>query len=268
MVSNFKNTKAYELAKAVEKHDMREIERLVKNDYSLIDVANPVDGSNVLSLSINLEKFFSFERLLHLGANPNYINPLTKRSILIDAIKPFDSQSDWRRENKYAEQLLKYGADPNYVLENSFTNEYGHYIHATSPLIKASEFDLEIVKILIKNGADPNMKIGEKQVTAFSSAVKNGKFDIINFYIDSLGIDVHQPMSVVIRQPDNNIVTYYIQDYIVNKFTKAKLLGDSVEIERLKSSNNSIEEANQERWMLIKKLESMGVDFKNYDYKQ
>jgi hypothetical protein len=54
---------------------------------------------------------------------------------------------------------------------------------------------------------------------------------------------------------------------VANKFLKAKLQGNIAEIERLKSENPKIEEANQEDWNFILKLESMGIDFKNYQYK-
>jgi len=263
----FKDTKAYDLAKAVEKGDLESIEKLVKEDSTLLEFSNPVSGSNVLALCLYVEQFKSFKKLLELGANPNFINPYDKYSVLIDAIKPFGSQFEWRKENQYAELLLEYGADPNYAVENDFTNKKGYHISATSPLMKASDLYLDMVKLLIKKGADPYKKLGKKQETPFSEAVEGGHIDIINYYIDTLKVNMREPMSVIVRQSNNQEVTYYIQDYIVNKFTKAKLMGDSLEIERLKRENTGIEEANQDLWELIKKLEVMGVDFKNYDYK-
>jgi ankyrin repeat protein len=266
-VAAFKDTKAYPLAKAVEREDLDEIERLVRQDSALMEFANPVSGSNVLILSINTEKYESFKKLLELGANPNFINPYTKHSVLIDAIQPFGSQFEWRKDNRYIELLLEYGANPNYAVEHDFTNEKGHHIRATSPLMEASSLDLEAVKLLVKHGADPNKRLAENQSTGFSIAVRRGKIDIINYYLDSLDVNVHEPMSIVTRKPTNEKVKYFIQDYIVNKFTKAKLMSDTVEIERLKQQNEGIEEANEELWQLIQKLEKMGVDFKHYDYK-
>lgn len=265
-VNAFKDTKAYNLAVAVAKEDMNTIEKLVMQDSSIMEFANPVNGSNVLELSIDIEKYKSFEKLLELGADANYINPNTKYSILINAIQPFGSQFEWRIDKRYVEGLLKYGADPNYAVDKHFINDKTHRIMATSPLMEASSLDLDIVKMLVKNGANPNKKLDD-QSTGFSRAVRRRKIDIINYYIDSLGVDVHQPMRVVTRKPSNKEVTYYIQDYIVNKYTKAKLIGDVAEMERLKKQNAGIEEANERLWQLIQKLESMGVDFRNYDYK-
>ena len=204
----FKGTKAYPLAQAVERENLREIEKLVHKDSALLEFANPVNGSNVLVFSIDTEKYKSFKKLLELGANPNFINPYTRHSALIDAIQPFGSQFDWRIDNRYIEKLLEYGANPNYAVENDFTNEKGHYVSATSPLMEASGLNLEAVKLLIKRGAKYNKRIGESQSTGFTSALSMRKFDIIDFYIDSLNVNVHQ--SIYIRSIDS----LFIQDYI------------------------------------------------------
>lgn len=257
----FENTKAFDLAKAIEREDLRAIEKIVEKDSTLLEFSNPTDGSNVLQLSIKADKYKSFEKLLEIGADPNYINPYTKYSALIESINPFGSQFEWRIDNSYLELLLQYGADPNCAVEEDFVNEKGYYIRAISPLLKASSLDLDAVKTLIKYGADPNKRIGEKGILPFGEALESSNIDIIYYFLDSIGVDVHQPL--YIRSKDS----LFIQDFIVNKFTKAKLMGDTVEMELLKNQNEGIEKANESLWQLIQKLESMGVDFKNYDYK-
>jgi hypothetical protein len=258
-VNAFKDTKAYNLAVAVAREDLNEIEKLVKRDSTIMEFANSINGSNVLELSIDIEKYKSFKYLLQLGANPNYINPNTNYSVLINAIQPFGSQFEWRVDNRYVETLLKFGANPNYVVEEDFTNDKDKRILAKSPLYEASGLDLKTVQILLDNGADPNIKVGKSP--PFKRALQFNKYDIINYYIDEVKIDVLQPIRI--RESDS----LFIQDYIVNKYTKAKIFGDTVEMERLKKLNEGIEEANQERWRLIQKLKNMEVDFKNYDYK-
>jgi ankyrin repeat protein len=266
-VDFFKGTKAYDLAKAVYTSDINKIEKIVKSDTSLLSFNNPTSGSNVLFLSIYVERHEALKKLLELGGNPNSTNLLTKYSLLMESITPFGSQFEWRREHQYAKLLLEYGADPNYAVEEDFTNEKGHHIMASSPLMKASNFDLEAVKLLIKYGADPNHKLKQNQSTPFSKAAQRGKVEIINYFIDSLRIDIHQPMSVVTQKPDNEIVTYYLQDYLVNKYCLARLRGNTIELERLRQDNNQIDEANKELWELIEKLEKIGIDFKNHKYK-
>lgn len=243
-VDFFKETKAYDLAKAVYASDISKIEKLVKSDTSLLTYNNPTSGSNVISLSIYIERYEALKKLLELGGNPNSINPLTKESLLMESITPFGSQFEWRREHKYAQLLLEKGANPNYAIEEDFTNEKGHYKMASSPLMNASDFDLDAVKLLIKYGADPYRKLGAKKATPFSMAVSGPKFDIIYYYIDTLKVDVHQPMSV--RTNDS----LYIQDYI-HKFMNYE-----------ERSDNYIKTQ-----ALIDKLKKMGVDFDNYDFK-
>ena len=254
-VEFFKETKAYKLAKAIQKEDLKNIERLIKQDASLLEITDPEFGSNVLVLCLDVEKFEPFKKLLELGANPNFINPYTKYSVLIEASKYFDNVSEWTIDNRYAELLLQYGADPNYAVVEDFTNEKQLHVRATSPLMEASSLNLDLVKMLIKNGADYNKKIGSNR-TPFSVSVRFAKYDIVYYYIDVLGVDVNQPMSIVIQKPSNKEVTYYIQDYIVTKLMYEKLNDSSVDIE-----------VDKKRWELIQYLETKGVDFKNYDYR-
>lgn len=241
-VAFFKDTEAYELAKAVEKEDLKEIEILIKENPKLLDITNPVSGSNILALCLYVEKFESFKKLLELGANPNFINPYTKYSILIDACKPFGSSLEWIKDNRYVELLLQYGANPNYAVQEEFTNEKGIHISATSPLIRASSLDLNLVKLLIKNKADYKKRVrGE---SPFAQAIFSAKSDMIYYYIDTLKVDIHEPMRI--RDSDS----LFIQDYI----------------KKFMAYQEDSEGYNQKQ-KLIKYLESKGVDFRNYIYK-
>ncbi len=252
-VAFFKDTRAYELAKAVERGALQKIQELVSQDSTLLIVTNTVSGSNVLTLCLYVEQFESFKKLLELGADPNSINSYDKYSILIDAIKYFGTQFEWREDYRYAELLLEYGADPNYVVEDSFTNERGSYVMASSPLMKASAMNLELVKTLIEYGADPYRKQGAKQLTPFGSAIRATQFEIIYYFIDSLEVDIYQPITV--RSKDS----IFIQDYIVDK--------RMLKIIRAEESSVIDTVGNEEKWKLIEYLESKGVDFVNYKYK-
>jgi|SRR5690625_3306336 len=258
-VDFFKDTKAYELAKAVYDSDLDKIEKLVKADTTLLSFSNPTSGSNVLFLAIYTERYEALKKLIELGGNPNSINPINNYSLLMESIRPFGTQFEWRQEHQYAILLLENGADPNYTVEKDFVNEKGHTVMASNPVMKASRENLDILKILLKYGTNHKIRIEGK--SPFSNAVQSGNVDIINYYIDSLKVNVHEPMQI--RSNDS----LYIQDYIVNKYCFAKIRNDTLELERLRKSNNKIDEANKERWELIMKLSKMGVDFENYDYK-
>ncbi|KKK80100.1 hypothetical protein LCGC14_2826860, partial [marine sediment metagenome] len=178
----FKETKAYNLAKAVEDGNIDTVENLVKEDSTLLNVNNPVSGSSVLFLAIYVEEFEAFKKLLELGADPNTTNPYTKYSILIEAIRPFGSQLEWREDHRYVELLLKYKANSTYALEDDFINEKGNHIMATSPLMRASSLNLALVKLLIENGADPYRELGAKQRMPLGEALEASILDIVNYY--------------------------------------------------------------------------------------
>lgn len=269
-VSFFKDTIAYELAQAIQNSDLEAIENLIKNDSTLLEVTNPVSASNVLVLCLYIETFESFNKLLTLGASPNFVNPVTKRSVLIESIKFYDNPSPFTIDLRFTKLLLEYGADPNYVVERSFTDSQGHHQNATSPLMEASKLDLDLVKLLIKYGANPYQEIDEDSSTPFTSALRGfkNKFEISSYFIDSLDVDLHKPCKVYFRKSDGKRIVLHVQDLIVNKFTKAKLLDDKHQLEILIEGNPEIEKLNQERWALILKLKEKGVNFKDYDYRQ
>ncbi|PVY40263.1 ankyrin repeat domain-containing protein [Pontibacter virosus] len=240
-VAFFKDTEAHELAKAVENNNLSKIEVLVKENPRLLEVSSE-SGSNVLALSVHMENFQSFKKLLELGADPNFINPYTKYSILMESIKPYGNSMEWVKDNRFAQLLLKYGAEPNYAVEAEFTNVKGNHILASSPLLQASRLNLDMVKLLIAHKADYNQRVDGK--TPFSGAVSSRKFEIIDYYIDSLNIDVREPMRVIGND------SLFIQDYL-NRFMNYE----------------EESEGYRKKMELIGKLESKGVDFKNYKYK-
>lgn len=243
-VNYFKGTEAFELAKAVSNEDLKRIERLVQKNPRLLSVtSSSPSGANVLVLSINIEKFQSFKKLLELGADPNFITPNDKYSALIHACSMFDEGPQPFIDNRYAKLLLEYGADPNYSLEETFTNNKGITFTADSPMMRAAGLNLDLVKLLIKYGADPHKPLGKKSEPPFSRAVSSNRFEIIYYFIDELHVDVHQPMYV--REKGE----LYVQDLI-------------------KRFMNYIPgtEGDKRKQELIRHLEAKGVDFKNYAY--
>lgn len=241
-VASFQETEAYPLAKAIESEDLNKIKRIIKNNPKVLEVHSS-HGMNGLFLSIHLQKFNAFRKLLELGANPNYINPYTKESVLMESCTYFMIKPDGKRDNRYAELLLKVGANPNYVVDVDYETEAESIagILSTSPLIKASRRDLDLVKLLIKYKVDHNKILNGLKVTPFSIAVSSKHFDIMYYYMDSLKVDIRQPMSF---ERD----TLYIQDYIK---------------QYMKYEENS--EGHKKKLELIEYLKMKGLDFSKYD---
>jgi hypothetical protein len=236
----FKNTEAYDLALAVENQDLQEIEKLVTKNPKLMDFSNPISGSNVLALSLFIENYSSFKKLLELGSNPNFINPFSKRSILIDACKFYSNPKPYTVDLRYVKLLIENKANINYTIENDFIDKKGNHHMATSPLIEASKLDLEMVKLLINYGANPYKKLQQNQLSPFSSSLQGFKnrFEIINYYLDSLKVEIKEPLYI---GEDSKM---YIQDFIKKYFSYE--IGTEGYINTQK---------------LIKKLEDKGVVF-------
>jgi hypothetical protein len=237
----YKGTKAYTLAKAVANGDTEEIEELTKEDSSLLRYNNPKSGTNVLFLAVYKKQYGSLKKLLELGGDANSIDYLSKYSLLIKVIESFSSKYDWEEGKKYLDLLFEYKANPNYIVNDFVSNKGISYI-GKSPISEASQTHLELFKYLLSKNADHKIRVDNE--LPFGNALFSNKIEIIDYYIDSLKVNVKDP--IYIREDDS----LYIQDYI-DKYM------------------NYIEgtEGDKKKQKLIKKLESMGVDFKNYEYK-
>lgn len=273
-VKYFIDSEAYELAKAVEKNDTFEIIKIVNRNRNLLDITNPISGSNVLELAVILENYEAFKTLIDLGANPNFINPLTKRSVLMNSCKFYWKPEPYSIDLRYIDLLLRKGANPNYTLEKDFTNENGIYQRATSAIHEASKLDLGMVKVLIKYGADPYKKLNQYQNPPFYEALTGfgNRIEISEYFIDSLKVNINEPLAVFEIGATKNENVLFIQDvvlkYTVNSYIEAKLKGDTYQIEQMKKENPNIEETSQKSWEFIQNLERMGIDFKHYLYKK
>jgi len=243
----YKGTKAYPLAKAVAKGDTEEIEELVKEDSSLLRYDNPKIGINVLFLAVYKKQYGSLKKLLELGGDANSIDNLSKYSLLIETIESFSSKDDWKEGKKYLDLLFEYKANPNYIVNDFVSNKGISYI-GKSPISEASQTHLTLFKYLLSKNADHKIRVDNE--LPFGNALSSRNFEIIYYYIDTLKVDVNEPINIIIQKPYDNKVTLYIQDYL-NQYM------------------NYIEgtESDKKKQVLIKKLESMGVDFKNYEYK-
>lgn len=149
-IDHFKETRIEHFVEAIYAEDLKRIDYFVKDNPDLLKYSDAEYGTGVLEISIDLEKYKSFKKLLELGADPNYVNPIDQYSILIKSIKSFGSQYEWRVDNRYAYLLLEYGANPNYFVIKGFEDVNNHYHSGASSLSKASSENLEMVKMLIK----------------------------------------------------------------------------------------------------------------------
>lgn len=175
----FQDTPAWELAKAVWDDDIDKIDEEVKRNPQIINYQESKYGKTLLHLSSYNNNYKGFKELLKLGANPNIADSSHCTTPLIEVALSFDDKT------KYAQELIKYKANVNYVECNSGKEDQKN--NAT-PLIAASrQNNLELVKLLIENGANINYtNPNDEDALSLATLLKN--YDIV-LYLLQQGAD-------------------------------------------------------------------------------
>ncbi|KUY30392.1 ankyrin repeat domain-containing protein [Elizabethkingia ursingii] len=195
----FQDTPAWKLAKAVWDDDITKIDEEVKNNPHIINYQEGKYGNTLLHLSIFNDNYKSFNELLKLGADPNIADSFHCSTPLIEVAESFKDKT------KYANSLIKYKANVNYVECNEGKDP--QKMNRT-PLITASgQGHLDIVKLLVDNGA----LINYDESAALTSATLSHNYDII-LYLLQQGADCSK---LLYKQGGgNNLKNIYMKDWI------------------------------------------------------
>ena len=190
-ISIFKGTEAWKLAVAVSRQNVRNIEKIAAQNPELLDFQDPYFRATLLIWAVGMEKYRSAEALLRSGADPNIVADGTEifEAMIQDALarddlgffsygtppKPLMGETalfiasgySWidrqaKKDPKFVNLLLEYGADPNICFTNgtnyvitSTGNRYWYGIEAgTSPLMNSIGCGIEKTKALVEAGAD------------------------------------------------------------------------------------------------------------------
>ncbi len=186
---NFKNTPAYDLAKAVEADDTVKISKILQTKKENIDFTDPKFGLSLLTLAVIDNKNKSISSLLNLGADPNLKSPIDNSTPFLNACKYY---YDLDSGITILSLLIRYGADVNAVhiqiLENPGGGTYKFQQSAVEYL--CSFGTLEAVKVLVDNGADLNAypKNGEHSL-AFSASI-NKELNILRYFLIDKNIPI------------------------------------------------------------------------------
>jgi len=200
----YKNTPAWELAKAVKKQDVKKIAQIAEETPKLLDYQDPTYGSTLLYWSVGMEKYKSTEALLKGGANPDIISVYEGGTPLYRAASFSLIDSDAKKDPKYVKLLLEYGADPNIgFIGDGVSNitEIG-----TTPLMKSIGCGIEKTKALVEAGADINYQT-EKGRTATLKALRRGQNSTIeglmyaHYLIVEKHADVKRPWFLASGEP-------------------------------------------------------------------
>ena len=147
----FKDTPAWDLAKAVRDADTAEITYLVQEKKIPIDFQDSIYGKSLLSLAVYHNNLKSVKKILELGADPN----LYEDTINQQGTNPVIDACFFNEEIsvEILKLLLDYGGNPNSVTKGV---DDGHPYRITAMEASANFGDTEKIKVLIDYGADVN----------------------------------------------------------------------------------------------------------------
>lgn len=180
----FKNTPAWELAKAVRDEDQKGIAALVSQHPKLINYQEPKYGNTLLMLTVMNQQKKSFLSLLDLQADISIHNSFDGSSALIMAC-------EYRAHDlEFIETLLKRGANPSDV--EIGPRAKGNSTRQTPLMVAGRSGSLEAVELLVRNGADIKYQNEYKQ-SALTETVMEGNCEIA-LYLLKQGADYQQPI--------------------------------------------------------------------------
>ncbi len=188
-VNIFKDTPAWELAKAINSQKVKKINRICSEHKELINHREALYGTPLLYWAIGSGKYYSAEALLKNGADPNLMRSASRNTPLYLAVG-----NRWKGKNidineniKYTELLLKYGADPNIPHSEDAFDDTTVLMNA----ISISDSKL-LVQLLINNGADINAQ-KEVGTTAASLALRLKRYAVAHYLIVKCHADITKP---------------------------------------------------------------------------
>jgi uncharacterized protein len=148
----FADTKAWNLAKAVQHQDMAEIDKQIKGNKISVDFEEDIYGQSLLQLAVQNELLNSSQKLLSLGANPNHTDSFNGNSPMHNCAGIRYSKDD----TTLLALLIGYGGNPNGL--SAITNGPGKGAEKSVLMVACSNnlATYNRVKYLVEKGADVN----------------------------------------------------------------------------------------------------------------
>ncbi len=187
----FKNTTAWELAKAVRDEDEERIATLVSQQPKLINFQEPKYGSTLLMLTIKNQQKKPFFTLLNLNADVSIHDSYDGSSALIEAC------DFGEYDIEFIEALLNKGANPNDVEVGP--RGKGNSTRYTPLIVASMSGRLDFVELLVSHGADINYENEYKQ-SALTEATLQENYEIV-LYLLKNGADYTRP---IFFRPETN----------------------------------------------------------------
>ena len=183
-VRRFQTTKAWNLAKAIDDHNIREMRRQVIVLKVPVDTRDRINEFTPLMYAVFNNDIQSVKVLLELGADPNIptdsISDKGDNSVIIAS-----RYSDISIE--ILKLLLKYGGNPNSTECGRNYDMDGDWIPARSSALSCAvsiSGEIEKVKILVEAGANVNNYDGDFQDTPLMDALLLDRMNIALYLLE------------------------------------------------------------------------------------
>ena len=187
-VRRFQTTKAWNLAKAIDDHNIREMRRQVIDLKVPVDTRDRINNFTPLMFAVFNNNIQSVKALLDLGADPNLptdsISDSGENSVIVACEYIGISQ-------EILKLLLKYGGNPNstecgrnYDIEGDWTIARGTALGKAIHLSNCYEKDnFDKVRILVGAGADVNLRTDDSPVGVIERALVLDRMDIVLYLL-------------------------------------------------------------------------------------
>ena len=187
-VRRFQTTKAWNLAKAIDDHNIREMRRQVIDLKVPVDTRDRINDFTPLMYAVFNNDIQSVKVLLELGADPNLptdsISDSGENSVIVACEYIGISQ-------EILKLLLKYGGNPNstecgrnYDIEGDWTIARGTALGKAIHLSNCYEKDnFDKVRILVGAGADVNLRTDDSPVGVIERALVLDRMDIVLYLL-------------------------------------------------------------------------------------
>lgn len=184
-INIFKDTPIWELALAVKEQKTWTIKKIVKKNPELVNFQEDKYGASLLFWAIGMEKYKSAEELLKCGADPNVVSKTSQKTPLHIAAGFSWIDNEAKKDAKYVNLLLKYGADPNRspLTESDESDGISKFTVESSatPLMKSIGCGFEKTKALVEAGADINYTTKNGNTVAINALFEGGPGAMIEY---------------------------------------------------------------------------------------